>query len=90
MPLDMFVLIAAHLGFLQGYVVREGHIDLPRDFSLLSPLVFIDYVKNQSRRSKATNDLKKIQSDKQPTGQVSSKHQTANITQIEPSSLVIS
>lgn len=58
MPLNMFVLIAAHLHFFQGQAVREGHIDL-RDFSLLSPLLLIDYVQNQSRRSKATNYLKK-------------------------------
>ena len=31
-PLKMFVLIAAHLGFFQGQVVREGHVDLIRDF----------------------------------------------------------
>lgn len=59
MPLNMFVLIAAHLGFFQEQVVMGGHIDL-RDFSLLSPLVLIDYVRSQSRRSKATNYLKKI------------------------------
>lgn len=32
MPLNMFVLIVAHLGFFQRQVVREGHIDLLRDF----------------------------------------------------------
>lgn len=59
MPVNLFVLIAASLGFFQGQVVREGHIYLLRDFSLLISLVLIDYVKNQSRKSKATNYLKK-------------------------------